>query len=467
MIFSIIGFLILVYGLKDLKKSFELYLVYKLILVTNITLISVPGIPLLTIEMFMTLVYVVAFFSKGKQYQFAHRKFPYRIPFALLFVCWLLSSMFAIAGFKAEVSNLIKMISEDILLVWMMWEVLETKEDFELLYKYITVMIFASCVYGLVEYSIQSNPLTLYEATLIQDKSRSFMGLYTNMDRGYRIKSIFEHAIGAGINWSMYAVFTMWLWINSDTEKRKKFPKLAMITGFMCVPCIILTKMRSPLLFFAVFCLSLVDFKKKRFYSLVVLGIVAMIVLMPLLTENMSIFRSFFDQNAQAEVGGSSIETRLSQFTAAFDVVKLSPVFGLGNKFASVLSRSVYVMLYGMESIWLLVIVQYGIVGVVVYLFYAAWALLYVPIKYKSLPIFFLSLAYWVTYTATSVPGLKMHLFFLIVFYFVKISEKYQKAVNEGRVYGVYLQNSKIVYGCIKQGQCTVVRKNIDKGNRQ
>ena len=72
MIFSIIGFLILVYGIKDFKKSFEIYLVYKLILVTNITLISMPGIPLLTVEMFMTLVYVLVFFSKGTQYQFAH-----------------------------------------------------------------------------------------------------------------------------------------------------------------------------------------------------------------------------------------------------------------------------------------------------------------------------------------------------------------------------------------------------------
>lgn len=457
MIFLIIGFLILIYGLKDLKKSFELYLVYKLILVTNITLISVPGIPLLTLEMFMTFVYLVAFFLKERQYQFAHMKFPYRIPFAFLFICWLLSSMFAIAGFKAELSNLIKVISEDILLVWLMWEVLETKEDFELLYKYITVMIFASCVYGLVEYAIQNNPLTLYEATLIQDETRSFMGLYTNMDRGYRIKSIFEHSIGAGINWSMYAVFTMWLWINSDIERRKRFPKLAIITAFMCIPCIILTKMRSPLLFFVIFCLSLVDFKKKRFYSLVVLGIVAVIVLMPLFIENINIFMSFFDPNAQAEIGGSSIETRVSQFAAAFDVVKMSPVFGLGNKFANVLPRSAYVELYGMESIWLLVIVQYGLVGVIVYLFYAAWSLLYVPIKYESLPIFFLTLAYWVTYTVTSVPGLKMHLFYLIVFYFVKASDKYQKAVNEGKIYGVYLHNTKIVYGCIK--------KDLEKGN--
>lgn len=202
--------------------------------------------------------------------------------------------------------------------------------------------------------------------------------------------------------------------------------------------------------FLAISCLGLVDFKKKRFYSLLVLGILAIIALMPLLTENANILMSFFDQNAQAEVGGSSIETRLTQFAAAFDVVKISPVFGLGNKFASVLPRSVYVMLYGMESIWLWVIVQYGIIGVAVYLFYMMYSLLCVPVKYNSKPIFFITLAYWVTYTATSVPGLKMHLFYLIVFYFIKTSEKYQLAKKEGDIYGVYLQNTKIVYGCIK-----------------
>lgn len=450
MIFFIIGFFILVYGIKNFKKSFELYLVYKLILVTNITLISIPGIPLLTVEMFMTLIYVIVFFSKGAQYQFAHMKFPYKLAFFFLFICWLLSSMFAIAGFKAELSNLIKIITEDILLVWLMWEMLETKEDFRFLYKCITVMIFISCVYGLIEYIIKSNPLTLYEATLIHDDTRSFVGLYTNMDRGYRIKSIFEHSIGAGINWSMYAVFTLWIWENGDYDSRKGFSKLSMITAFMCIPCIILTKMRSPLLFLAISCLGLVDFKKKRFYSLVVISAIAVIVLIPLLTENANMMKSFFDKNAQAEVGGSSIETRLTQFTAALNVIKISPIFGLGNKFASVLSKSVYVMLYGMESIWLLVIVQYGIIGVIVYLFYMVYSLFYIPVSYNKKMIFFFTLAYWVTYTATSVPGLKMYLFYLIVFYFIKTSDKYQLAKKRGNIYGVYIENSRIIYGHIK-----------------
>ena len=157
-----------------------------------------PGLAIITITLKFIGLFII-----GLQIAFVMIIATYLIQnawkaFGLLFVCWLLSSMFAIAGFKAELSNLTKIVSEDILLVWLMWEMLETKEDFKFLYKYVTILIFASCVYGLIEYAIKSNPLTLYEATLIHDETRSFVGLYTNMDRGYRIKSIFEHAIGAG-----------------------------------------------------------------------------------------------------------------------------------------------------------------------------------------------------------------------------------------------------------------------------
>ena len=126
-------------------------------------------------------------------------------------------------GSNAELSNLIKLISEDILLIWLMWEVLETKEDFKLLYKYITIMIFASCVYGLLSTLFKVIHLLIYEATLIQDKTRSFIGLYTNMDRGYRIKSIFEHSIGAGINWSMYSILRFGFGLTVMLKRVKNF----------------------------------------------------------------------------------------------------------------------------------------------------------------------------------------------------------------------------------------------------
>lgn len=451
MIFAIVGIIILLYSTKNFKKGFMIYLTYKLLLVTNISLVSIPGIPLLTVEMFMTLVYIFLFFSQGKKYEYAHMKFPFRVVFLCLFACWFLSAIFAIAGFKSELSNLIKITSEDIMLIWMMWEILEEKTDFFMLYKYITVVMFISCVYGIIEYVIQSNPLTMYEATLIHDESKSFLGIYTNMDRGYRIKSIYEHAIGAGINWGMYSVFSIWIWINSATEDRKKLPKLSMVTALLCIPCIILTKMRSPLVFFAIATLSLINFKRKRFYNAIIVGMIMVIVLIPLISQNYDIFISFFDSSAQKTIGGSTVDTRFIQFTSAFEVIKKSPIIGLGNKFASVLPKSQYALLYGMESIWLWVIVQYGLVGVIIYVLYLIYSVVIIPKKFSCRQIMFFFLAYWITYTASSIPGAKMYLLYLIVFYFIKTSEKYKRNKTEGNVYGVYMKNGSVICGKIKK----------------
>ena len=47
MIFTLIGIIIIIYSFKNFKRAFLWLLVYKLLLVTNITVIALPGIPLL------------------------------------------------------------------------------------------------------------------------------------------------------------------------------------------------------------------------------------------------------------------------------------------------------------------------------------------------------------------------------------------------------------------------------------
>ena len=103
----------------------------------------------------------------------------------------------------------------------MIWEIYEDKADYKRLYKYITIVMLISCVYAFIEFFIKRNPLALYEATLNKDESRIILGLYTNEQRGYRVQSIFEHAIGAGINWAIYAIFTMRLWIDSSLARQR------------------------------------------------------------------------------------------------------------------------------------------------------------------------------------------------------------------------------------------------------
>lgn len=78
MIFTVIGILILLYGFYDLKKGFLAFLVFKIILVPNITLVSLPGVPLLTLDMFLTMAYFGLFMVRRKNMSYTRVQFPYK-----------------------------------------------------------------------------------------------------------------------------------------------------------------------------------------------------------------------------------------------------------------------------------------------------------------------------------------------------------------------------------------------------
>ena len=448
MVFILAGIAIISYGFFDLKKSFMLYLCYKLILVTNITLISIPGVPLLTLELTMTLLYVIAFLFTGKKYQSAHMKFPLTIPLALYTVSIVISSLLSVSGVGNELSNLIKQLAESVLLVWMTWQIVETKEDFIFLFKGITVIILGSCVYGIVEYFIQRNPLTEYEATL--NSSNAIDWSYdADFGRGYRVNSIFEHAIGAGMNWALYAVLVFnIIQKKSATVGRVIIP---IITAILCIPCILFTNSRSPIIFFIIALLSIINFKSKRFYPLVLIGVVGVGICIPFLSDNVvNVVMSLFDENAAADIGGSNLDMRLRQLEAAFELFMRSPIFGLGPSFADVMQNDTVEQLLGSESIWFQVIPSMGLLGVIAYVVQIYYTIIKLPKKFHSRQIFFVSLAYWVTYTVTSIPGFINIMYYIFIFYYVKSSSIYQEAVQKGQVYGVYLSRGDIHYNIIK-----------------
>lgn len=431
MLFTAITLLLVLAGLVNFRYGLVFYLTYKLILVTNITLISLPGIPLLTQEMFLTMWFLALFLFRGKSVRNARCTLPFKLPFSLLVVSWALSAVFSVAGFGSELSRLIGNIFENVLLIWMIWEVFESHEFFVMLYKCITFAFFASCIYGFVEVALQSNPLIQYESTLLSGDARSVTYVYADtLSRGYRICSFFEHPIGAGVNWAIYSVFTFWLWINRNTKEIQglsgAFMALALLTAFLCVPCIVLTRMRSPLIFFLISCLVLINFKSRRFVGFLIGAAAGVLILLPVFSANFNIFASLFNSDAQQQVSGSSLEMRLDQFQVALSLTSMSPLFGLGEKYADVLPSFLYSGLYGSESIWLQTLPWNGYFGTAVEFFYAIWSVAVLPKHYGSRPIFFFALAYWVTATVTSLPGIKLYLLYLVYFYFIKTSDVYQ-----------------------------------------
>lgn len=422
MIFLLIGLLIIFVAIRNYKKGFYYFLFYKVCLVTNITVLSIPGIPLLTLDLFMTMVFLVLYYKdKGK----IHKEvldFPYKKPFIWIAFAYFISTLFAYIGFVGAFSQYVGQMLTEFVFAWLMWKVIDRK-DIVYLVKGLSFMFFLSCIYAFYEKFTQSNPIQQYEVTLVNDASRAIDFLVMDdPNRGYRVQSYFEHAIGAGINWGMFIVMLFSFII---VYKVKIKSRAVLLTALLCIPCVFFANARGPLVFLFIGALSFVSLKNKKFYRFVVVGIVLFAVASPLLTDYIDNLLSIFNSKAQGKVGGSNAEMRFEQFGAAIELMLQSPMFGLGYKFMNVLNTSLVSQLLGFESMWFRILTQFGLVGVFVNLMFAYYSLVKIPRHYHSKPLFFLSLAYWVTASLTSVPGMLMYLYYMILIFFIKQSDKY------------------------------------------
>lgn len=449
MIFIVLGMIVALYAVKNYRIALCFYIGFKLLLVTNITLLSLPGLPLLTLEDALNIYFVIMFFfkrNKNKSLICYKYELPWQLPFVILFICISVSSILGIASISSEITALIKYSFENFLLIWVMWNVLENKADFNLIIKIVTVVMFLSCLYGFVEYIIQYNPLQLYEATLNNDVSKAITFTYSTTERGYRVNSIFSHAIGAGMNWGIYSSFVLYKYI----QDKKAIPWMLFseVTAILCLVCLLLTKMRSPILFFAISCVGAFRLKKKRSYfvaCLFIMGVFAFIVLGGNNSVIFQVVASLFSSATKSMVGGSSLELRMIQLNAALNLISSSPVFGLGTKYQRVLNTSLYSDILGSEGMLLYVLPAYGFVGLFAYINMYMYSIVKLPKYFKSRQLFFLMLGYVMTYLLSSLPGMKMHLLYLFAFYLIKSSTRYRsydgpkkKELERGKIRFIY-----------------------------
>lgn len=451
MIFLLTGLVISLLGLYDFKKGFIWFLAFKLLLVTNITVVSEPGLPLLTLELLLTIIFAVLFFVKGVKVQNAHMSFPIIVPFSFYVISLVLSSLFSISGFASESSNLIKVIFEDVLLVWIARQTIETEKDFSCLFRIITIIIFASCIYGLFEFVISDNPLKVFEATLNHDPDKLIDFSYDVSGRGYRISSIFEHPIGAGMTWAMYSSLVFYLFV----KKNIKFKKIIfpLITAFICLPCILLTKMRSPLIFLIISLFASIRLNSKRFYGLLFIFLVGIVFIFFFFSDDIiNVILALFNNDNAMQIGGSSLTMRIDQFDAAFNLMQEAPIFGLGPSFNEVMENALTIRLLGAESIWLNVITQQGLFGIITYCILLFYLIIILPKKMdRNISFFIFSFAFWLTYTITSLPGFDIVFYYLLVIYMIKSSKCYDKKVKAGFVYFLGFYKSSLLHGKIKK----------------
>lgn len=428
MIFTIIGSILILYSFKNYKKAFLWLLIFKLFLVTNITVIAVPGLPLFTLDLFLTMIFFMQYIRIRKK--IPHEvDFPYKRPFKFLLISWSISTVFAYIGFIGAVSQFIQTVFQQIIFIWMLWQLIDVKKDLNFILKWFTIAFFFICIYGLYEHQIQSNPLVEYEASLIGDADRAIMWTYSaDSERGYRTQSVFEHAIGAGINWALFIILILSLYINYGYQIINK--KLAFITVFLSVLCLLYTNSRGPIVFLILSGLSLISWRNKKMYLLLIFGVLAIIMLKPYLLKYGDNILSIISSEAQNKVGGSSVEMRFEQLDASLALLMRSPLIGFGFKFMNELNTALTASLLGLESMWFWIMLQFGLIGVIANIYFAFYSLIRIPKLFHSRSLFYTSLAYWVTASLTSVPGMLYYLYFLVLIIFIKLSPTYQKMSN-------------------------------------
>jgi O-antigen ligase len=433
-IFILIGIIILLYAFWNFKKAFFVFLVFQLFLVQNINLINRPGIPLLTLEMFMTVMFLVLYYFKRKTINKETIAFPLKTSFVVIVISYFASSVFSIAGIGNTVSVFV---GHTLALVWvyLMWLLVKDKADIVFLIKALTIAFIAIGIYGIYEHIVSINPLAEYEITLAGDVQEKILDwdYSDDINRGYRIKSVFAHAIGAGVNWAMYMLFTLYLMLYYPRFHNKNTFVL-IVAIILSLFCLFFTASRTPIVFFLVGALALLNFRKKRAWWLFVGAGIVIGVFFEYLAPYVDNIASLYSTSAAEKVGGSNLEMRVGQLDAAYTLFKESPAFGLGLKATNFHHNRILISrLLGVESVWFRILVERGLLGVISYVYLMYSLLVVIPKQYKTKLILFFSLAYFITNTVSSTPGMLDSLFYLFLIMIMKI-QMLTKPLNLGNI---------------------------------
>lgn len=420
MILISIGFFIMLYSLKNFKKAFFSFLIYQIYWFYLAEIISVSGLPTITIGMIMNAWFLVLFIIKREKYINTSVRMPYTIPMLLILFSSLVTCFTGLAGFKNEFTRAISLAIQLYPSIWIAWYLVETEEDFKYLFKRYTIIFLIAALFGIVEYVFKFNVLVEYKSMLREGGIATYS---LANGRGYRVMSVFEHCIGGGMTLGLYAAFVFMLYINTKGKMINK--DIALVGAFLCIPCVLLTKMRSAMIFTLICLLGAVDFKKKRFYKLLYLALILLVCIAPLILQNSDLFLSLFSSSIQKKLGGSNISMRFNQLNAVLNLMKMSPIGGLGEIFSEFVSNVYTMQALDYESLWFEQIVKHGMLGVIVHVIMIVYSVIVIPKKYKSKELFILSFAYWAIYTITSVPSFRLTFYYFILFYFIKHSKVY------------------------------------------
>lgn len=424
MIFSILSFFLILYAIQNFNRSFLLYMLLEVVWYPQAKLLDISGLPAIPISLVMSFFYVVYYVIKKRKNIFSN--FPLSIPLIMLALSRLASCFTSLAGFEDEFSRFIGYSFTSCLEVWLIWNIVNSEKDFNFLLKGLTIVFLFAGVYGLIVFATHTNVIFDYKSSLVENG----IDAYNAGDiRGYRLTSIFEHPLGAGMNFAIFIITILVAKLKYGFRGVSSI--IIYVTVVLAVICIFYTKMRAGLFMLIFGIPAFWKFKGKQFIKLFVGCVVLLFIVFPLISDQIDVFQSLFNKKAQEEIGGSNLEMRLEQLGACFYFLQQSPITGFGEQCLLYLNGIQAYQLRALESVVFEEMVRHGIFGLLATFVLMYFTMVHLPLKHHSKELFFVSFCFWGTYILTSIPFFRMHLFYIAYFYILFQINKRKKTKNK------------------------------------
>lgn len=334
------------------------------------------------VDISLVLYYFVVVRRDCERYGLRSDNFFFSPAIIVMLVSYILALFFSTIPFHYSFNKTVKTFLDQFGMIILFFRCLDSRDDIELFLKVSSVIAIIAVLNGLVELTTHINPIGdfVYYTSPHDAEGR---GWYIP----YAVRGVLKMRFGMVRCFSFFGLhlvfgFACCLWLfmslfckENDVVLFKRIPFLSSnafqtIMIVMCMIGCILSTSKGPLLCMSILLLTryrISDIFNVRTMFPICVIIAVVLIFFP---EYINIILSLFDENIAAEGGGSTIEMRKEQLELALKIFKKNPLTGSGINSADYFKSAadLYMDLRGSESVWLKLLPDQGVVGVVAYL---------------------------------------------------------------------------------------------------
>ena len=391
------------------KRAFFLYFCYDFI---DCGLLAIRGLQYKHILLAVFLIKALSIYTKNKD-----NRYPFTTCSIIFIIPYVVCNMFSSYANMTSVTSIILTVLQNIAMPFILFVFLKTSNDLKKFTRYILVLCLIMCLYAYFEISIGTSPVVDFIHNYNHD------GL-TSLRDSYRFGSIkstqsfFLHATTFGYVACMFLTLLMLFVYRYNRGLRIKKANV-IITIIMLASCVLFSGARSSIagmfILFGYLILTNSTHGAKTFVRTIIIG-----GLIILLLNNF--FADYFSQiidsilYSDKSAIGSSTSMRTIQLAVVLSYFSQSPILGFGSGYTFGQVVIAHPEIYGAESIWFTIGIDFGLIGILSYLF--SLIAIEKSFKYDKRNCTFMLLLFVFINTLTSVPGIYFS-FILSIFIYI------------------------------------------------